>query len=147
MTQVPPGHTAGTCTRAGSTGTGARSADCAAAAEAKREGGHTLLDHSSVCRSRCLQNKMYANRSTVAVPEHQSCIDSALQAVLVGDPMQLPATVLSSKAQRHHLAQSLFERLQRVRSHTPLAHPPLTIGFCEQRFWLGLCRQSTLWHC
>jgi superfamily I DNA and/or RNA helicase len=34
----------------------------------------------------------------------------------VGDPQQLPATVLSSKAQRHHLAQSLFERLQRVRS-------------------------------
>lgn len=40
-----------------------------------------------------------------------------MQAVLVGDPQQLPATVLSSKAQRHHLAQSLFERLQRVRGH------------------------------
>jgi superfamily I DNA and/or RNA helicase len=46
----------------------------------------------------------------------------ASQAVLVGDPMQLPATVLSSKAQRHHLAQSLFERLQRVR--TTAAYPP-----------------------
>jgi hypothetical protein len=47
-----------------------------------------------------------------------------LQAVLVGDPQQLPATVLSSKAQRHHLAQSLFERLQRVHSHAPDALLP-----------------------
>ena len=45
-------------------------------------------------------------------------VAGGLQAVLVGDPQQLPATVLSSKAQRHHLAQSLFERLQRVRSHS-----------------------------
>ena len=35
---------------------------------------------------------------------------------LVGDPKQLPATVLSQAASSRHLAQSLFERLQRVRS-------------------------------
>ena len=35
--------------------------------------------------------------------------------VLVGDPQQLPATVLSRVAEAGHLAQSLFERLQRVR--------------------------------
>ena len=34
---------------------------------------------------------------------------------LVGDPKQLPATVLSQAASARHLAQSLFERLQRVR--------------------------------
>lgn len=34
---------------------------------------------------------------------------------LVGDPKQLPATVLSQAASASHLAQSLFERLQRVR--------------------------------
>lgn len=37
-----------------------------------------------------------------------------LQAVLVGDPKQLPATVLSRLADHHHLKQSLFERLQKV---------------------------------
>ena len=35
---------------------------------------------------------------------------------LVGDPKQLPATVLSQAASARHLAQSLFERLQRVSS-------------------------------
>jgi len=35
--------------------------------------------------------------------------------VLVGDPAQLPATVLSKAAAAANLAQSLFERLQRVR--------------------------------
>jgi AAA domain len=35
--------------------------------------------------------------------------------VLVGDPKQLPATVISSAAGRARLTQSLFERLQRVR--------------------------------
>ena len=38
--------------------------------------------------------------------------------VLVGDPAQLPATVLSSAAAAANLAQSLFERLQRVRRAT-----------------------------
>ena len=36
--------------------------------------------------------------------------------VLVGDPAQLPATVLSGAAAAANLAQSLFERLQRVSS-------------------------------
>ena len=36
--------------------------------------------------------------------------------VLVGDPAQLPATVLSGAAAAANLAQSLFERLQRVHS-------------------------------
>ncbi len=40
---------------------------------------------------------------------------SRSQAVLVGDPKQLPATVLSKLAGSKHLAQSLFERLERVR--------------------------------
>ena len=35
--------------------------------------------------------------------------------VLVGDPRQLPATLLSRAAQSANLAQSLFERLQQVR--------------------------------
>ena len=34
---------------------------------------------------------------------------------LVGDPRQLPATLLSRAAEAANLAQSLFERLQRVR--------------------------------
>ena len=34
--------------------------------------------------------------------------------VLVGDPKQLPPTVLSRAAEASHLAQSLFERLQQV---------------------------------
>ncbi len=34
--------------------------------------------------------------------------------VLVGDPKQLPATVLSRAAQAKLLSQSLFERLQQV---------------------------------
>ena len=42
--------------------------------------------------------------------------------VLVGDPQQLPATVLSRAAEAGHLAQSLFERLQRV-SHAGLSVP------------------------
>ena len=36
--------------------------------------------------------------------------------VLVGDPKQLPATLLSRAATTAALAQSLFERLQRVLS-------------------------------
>lgn len=38
------------------------------------------------------------------------------QVVLVGDPQQLPPTVLSRSAAARHLSQSLFERLQRVPS-------------------------------
>ena len=34
--------------------------------------------------------------------------------VLVGDPKQLPPTVLSRAAEASNLAQSLFERLQQV---------------------------------
>ena len=34
--------------------------------------------------------------------------------VLVGDPKQLPPTVLSRAAESSNLAQSLFERLQQV---------------------------------
>lgn len=34
--------------------------------------------------------------------------------VLVGDPRQLPATVLSRAAERAGLGRSLFERLQQV---------------------------------
>ena len=37
------------------------------------------------------------------------------RATLVGDPRQLPATLLSRAAEAANLAQSLFERLQRVR--------------------------------
>ena len=37
------------------------------------------------------------------------------RATLVGDPRQLPATLLSRAAAAANLAQSLFERLQRVR--------------------------------
>lgn len=37
------------------------------------------------------------------------------QVVLVGDPKQLPPTVLSRAAEASNLAQSLFERLQQVR--------------------------------
>lgn len=36
------------------------------------------------------------------------------QVVLVGDPKQLPPTVLSRAAEASNLAQSLFERLQQV---------------------------------
>ena len=36
--------------------------------------------------------------------------------VLVGDPQQLPATVLSRAAERAGLGLSLFERLQKARS-------------------------------
>ena len=36
------------------------------------------------------------------------------RAVLIGDPAQLPATVLSKAATAANLAQSLFERLQTV---------------------------------
>ena len=44
--------------------------------------------------------------------------------VLVGDPAQLPATVLSGAAAAANLAQSLFERLQRVRcADMHQAHP------------------------
>ena len=35
----------------------------------------------------------------------------ASKLVLVGDPAQLPATVLSKKAERYNFGQSLFERL------------------------------------
>lgn len=42
----------------------------------------------------------------------------------VGDPQQLPATVLSSLATSANLAQSLFERLQRVRCALLLCPPP-----------------------
>ena len=42
------------------------------------------------------------------------------RAVLVGDPAQLPATVLSKAAAAANLAQSLFERLQRVRARNRL---------------------------
>jgi len=38
----------------------------------------------------------------------------------VGDPQQLPATVLSSLASEANLAQSLFERLQRVHHSSKL---------------------------
>lgn len=38
---------------------------------------------------------------------------------LVGDPRQLPATLLSRAAEAANLAQSLFERLQRVRRMCP----------------------------
>ena len=47
---------------------------------------------------------------------------------LVGDPKQLPAIVLSQAASAHHLAQSLFERLQRV--------GPLPQGAVCCRLWL-----------
>jgi hypothetical protein len=75
----------------------------------------------------------------------------------VGDPQQLPATVLSSKAQRHHLAQSLFERLQRVRGHAcsaPLPsqstssismHVHVRVAKLMGSSWLR--RRSILWRC
>lgn len=39
--------------------------------------------------------------------------------VLVGDPKQLPATVVSRAAERAGLSRSLFERLQQVRCPAP----------------------------
>lgn len=48
--------------------------------------------------------------------------------VLVGDPKQLPPTVLSRAAESSNLAQSLFERLQQVvmvLTHTKLQEQPL----------------------
>lgn len=48
--------------------------------------------------------------------------------VLVGDPKQLPAIVLSKAAEAGNLTQSLFERLQRVNSVSA------TLG----RYWLAL---------
>ena len=41
-------------------------------------------------------------------------IATGARVVLVGDPKQLPPTVLSRAAEASHLAQSLFERLQQV---------------------------------
>ena len=38
--------------------------------------------------------------------------------VLVGDPKQLPPTVLSRAAEASNLAQSLFERLQKANTST-----------------------------
>jgi len=59
------------------------------------------------------------------------------RAALVGDPRQLPATLLSRAAEAANLAQSLFERLQRVRRRVPdgprrvarRAPPPPAIGY------------------
>lgn len=50
--------------------------------------------------------------------------------VLVGDPQQLPATVLSRAAEANYLTQSLFERLQRVSASQPS--------------WLGACSYAWL---
>ncbi len=47
-------------------------------------------------------------------------LSPAGRVVLVGDPAQLPATVLSGAAAAANLAQSLFERLQRVRGSNRL---------------------------
>ena len=44
--------------------------------------------------------------------------------VLVGDPQQLPATVLSRAAEAGHLTQSMFERLQRVSCMLPINREP-----------------------
>lgn len=43
--------------------------------------------------------------------------------VLVGDPKQLPATVISRLADRKNLAQSLFERLQKVKPQLSCVQP------------------------
>ena len=51
--------------------------------------------------------------------------------VLVGDPKQLPPTVLSRAAESSNLAQSLFERLQQVLAmliHAALLHTAETFG-------------------
>ena len=51
--------------------------------------------------------------------------------VLVGDPKQLPPTVLSRAAESSNLAQSLFERLQQVVMmllHAVLLHTANTFG-------------------
>ena len=37
---------------------------------------------------------------------------STLQVFLVGDPVQLPATVISGRADKHGYSTSLFKRLQ-----------------------------------
>lgn len=55
--------------------------------------------------------------------------------VLVGDPKQLPATVLSRAAEAGNLTQSLFERLQQVR--TPFILRRLALWRC-QRSWASM---------
>lgn len=51
---------------------------------------------------------------------------------LVGDPQQLPATVLSRAAEAGHLTQSLFERLQRV------GWDPLPASTCRRGVYVGV---------
>lgn len=63
------------------------------------------------------------------------------QVVLVGDPQQLPPTVLSRSAVARHLSQSLFERLQKVGYPVAMLteqyrmHP--TISSWPSRFFYG----------
>jgi superfamily I DNA and/or RNA helicase len=67
--------------------------------------------------------------------------------VLVGDPRQLPATVLSEHAKKHLLDQSLFERLQRNGCETHLlntqyrCHPDIA-AFPSQEFYGGKLRNG-----
>lgn len=44
------------------------------------------------------------------------CLAPGGRIVLVGDPKQLPATIISSVARKADLGRSLFERLQAVRA-------------------------------
>ncbi|KAK3260650.1 hypothetical protein CYMTET_30404, partial [Cymbomonas tetramitiformis] len=72
--------------------------------------------------------------------------------VLVGDPLQLPATVLSRDAAAHGLEQSLFERLQRAGHPTSLLemqyrmHPAICAfpsrTFYESRICDGVTAQG-----
>ena len=49
-------------------------------------------------------------------------------AVLVGDPQQLPATVISRAAQQAGLPLSLFQRLQQVYPHIQFREGPCVSG-------------------
>lgn len=70
------------------------------------------------------------------------------RAVLVGDPQQLPPTVLSRAAAARHLSQSLFARLQRVNAlETCLCkcctvHPCSSITPAHARLWKSVLKSG-----
>ena len=55
----------------------------------------------------------------------------------VGDPKQLPATVLSQQASRFNFERSLFERMQTAGYPVTLLSTQVSNGHCQ---WAGWCR-------
>lgn len=107
-------------------------------------GAHVVLSTLNSCRSRLMEEAFGRNSartfSCVLVDEATQCTEAELllclqyqtsKLILVGDPMQLPATVMSQDAVERGFQESLFERFYNYLNLEAGSKPTFTLS--EQR--------------